>query len=175
MLGKFIHSAGTATSLGRWVDLIDPAASPFQDVEPERAFLEGSLVRREIDRTNVDLIEVRATRHTITRTLEHIRQTPERLCMVTVQRCQRHRDTPGLHNTRIRARMYRFSTFRDAGITALLCIVVGRNAIHYLTRPRVANATLTSLVRPGFAGSSLLRDRLTGEQRMRIPPWMPGH
>lgn len=85
MQGKFIRSEATAESLGRWVDLVDPAAQPFQNIEPERSFIEGKLVRREIDRTNVDLIEVRARQHTITRLPEHIRQTPERLCMVTVQ------------------------------------------------------------------------------------------
>lgn len=85
MLGRFIQSSGTAASLGRWADLVDPAESPFQSMEPEHAFIEGRLVRREIDRTNADLIEVSATKHTATRTPEHIRSTPERLCLVTVQ------------------------------------------------------------------------------------------
>src|SRR5690606_3900560 len=51
------------------------------------------------------------------------------------------RDTPGLHKHPFACQNVQVQYFPPrAGITALLCIVNGRNAIHSLTRPRAANA-----------------------------------
>lgn len=86
MSGDFEEIRGHAGDLDSWRVLITGTQAPFQRVEdPEGGEFEGTLSRQVLDRISAHLIEIRAGKHVIHRTVEHIRTTPEPLYVVMFQ------------------------------------------------------------------------------------------
>jgi AraC-like DNA-binding protein len=79
MNGEFTEVRGTAHDLESWHALLTGDAPPFQRIEAARedSGFTGRLRRVVLDQISVNLIEIEAAEHTITRTGEHIKALSE--------------------------------------------------------------------------------------------------
>jgi AraC-like DNA-binding protein len=77
--GEFTEVRGTAHDLAGWHALLTGDAAPFQRIEAarEEGGFTGRLRRVVLDQISVNLIEIEAAEHTITRTGEHIKALAE--------------------------------------------------------------------------------------------------
>ena len=84
--GPFQEIRGRADDLDSWRVLIAGGQPSFQRVEnPDGGEFHGTLHRQVLDRISAHLIDIRASRHVVHRTAEHIRTTPEPLYVVNFQ------------------------------------------------------------------------------------------
>lgn len=83
----FSEVSGTATDLGSWHALLTGTLPTIQRIEaaPAGGGFNGRLSRHILDGITAQLIEVEAAEHTVSRTEEHIRATPEPRYLVLFQ------------------------------------------------------------------------------------------
>jgi AraC-like DNA-binding protein len=87
MSGEFTEVRGTAHDLAAWHALLTGDAPPFQRIEAARedTGFTGRLRRVVLDQVSVNLIEIEAAEHTITRSVEHIKTLAEPFYSVLFQ------------------------------------------------------------------------------------------
>jgi AraC-like DNA-binding protein len=87
MSGEFTEVRGTAHDLGSWHALLTGDAAPFQRIEaaPGNSGFSGRLQRVVLDQIHLNLMEIEASEHTISRTSEHIKTLAEPYYMVLFQ------------------------------------------------------------------------------------------
>ena len=75
MSGEFTEVRGTAHDLQAWHALLTGDAAPFQRIEAakEPTAFTGRFWRVVLDQVSMNLIEIEASEHTISRTAEHIK------------------------------------------------------------------------------------------------------
>jgi AraC-like DNA-binding protein len=87
MSGEFIDMRGTAHDLQGWHELLTGDAAPFQRIEaaPEAGEFNGRFWRVVLDQVSMNLMEIEASQHTISRTAEHIKALAEPYYLVLFQ------------------------------------------------------------------------------------------